>query len=362
VEILEELTKQAQLLKVKKGVDENWNKNDESNQGGAVKALFEIHDYLRKLVNRLNQVRPEVKINYTIFDKYQINESLQTDYELSLSSKRQVETLELTFWMHSNESKFVFKRKDVDNFDDKLNELLSYGLVAGGNQPTNKEDSATVDEIEIQTDIPVSFIFTAAEYSNTINVVVTNFESLGENIFRLDNESISNKFLDHFAKYLIRKKDSFFLDENDSLKSISKRIEINDDSPDLPETENNITKNISVNSKLSPFKKNAKLFLTYHENLNELNSKTESFVIGRDNTSNLSILSEFVSRHHASIIFRKGKFVLVDKSTNGTFIKPQGGKEVYIQQEDYPISGCGLICLGKSISPSNEHLIYFFCE
>jgi len=360
VEILEELTKQAQLLKVKKGVDESWNKNDEAVQGAAVSALFEIHDYLRKIVTKLNQVRPEVKVIYNIFDKYEINESFQSDYELSLSSKRQVETLELNFWMHSNENKFVFKRNDVDNFDNKLKALFSYGLVAGDNQNTSQTSS--VDEIEIQTDIPVSFIFTAAEYSNTINVVVNNFEALGENIFRLDNESITSKFLDHFVNYLIRKKDSFFPEENDALKSISKRISINDDSQELPATENNITKNVSVNSKLSPFKKNAKLFLTYHEDLNELNSKIESFAIGRDNTSSLTILSEFVSRHHASIIFRKGKFVLVDKSTNGTFIKPQGGKEVYIQQEDYPISGCGLICLGKSISPSNEHLIYFFCE
>jgi len=362
VEILEELTKQAQLLQVKKGVDEAWNKNDEVIQGSAVKALFEIHDYLRKIVSRLNQVRPEVKIIYNIFDKYKLNEIIQADYELSLSTKQKIETLELSFWMHSNESKFVFKRQDVDNFNGKLSELLSYGLIADEIQINQNLDYSSIDEIELQTDIPVSFIFTAAEYSNTINVVVTNFESLGENVYRLDNESITEKFLNHFAKYIIRKKDTFLPDENDSLNSINKKIVINDDSAELPETENNITKNVSVNSRVSLFKKNAKLFLTYHEDLNELNSKTQSFSIGRDNSSSLLILSEFVSRHHATIIFRKGKFVLIDRSTNGTFIKPQGGKEIYIQQEDYPIAGCGLICMGKSISPSNEHLIYFFCE
>jgi len=358
VEILEELTKQAQLLRVKKGVDEPWNKNDEVNQGNAVNALFEIHEYLRKIVNRLNQVRPEVNVIYNIFDQYQLNETIQSEYELSLSSKQKVETLKLSFWMHSSESKFVFKRNAVDNFNDRLNDLFLHGLITDN----GIRDISSVDEIEIQTDIPVSFIFSAAEYSNTINVVVTNFESLGEDIYRLDNESITDEFLDHFAKYLIRKSDTFLPDEDESLKNISKHLEINDDSEDLPDTENNITKNISVNSKLSPFKKNAKIFLTYHENLNELNSKTQSFSIGRDKSSNLAILSEFVSRHHASIIYRKGKFVLIDKSTNGTFIKPQGGKEIYIQQEEYPISGCGLICMGKSVSPSNEHLIYFFCE
>lgn len=361
MEILEELTKQAQLLRIKKGVDESWNKEDEVVEGGAVNALFDIHDYLRKIVNRLNQVRPEVKVIYDVFDKYQLNESFQTDYELSLSSKQKVETLELGFWMHSNESKFVFKRKDINNFNDCLSELFSYGLLADETQ-YNNQDYNSIDEIEMQTDIPVSFIFTAAEYSNTINVVVSNFESLGESVYRLDNESITNEFLDHFAKYLIRTKDSFFPDIHEKPKSINKHITINDDSKEFQAEEEDITKNISVDSKLSPFRKNAKLFLTYHEDLNELNSKAKSFSIGRDNDANLTILSEFVSRHHASIIYRKGKFVLIDKSTNGTFVKQQGGKEIYIQQEEYPISGCGLICMGKSISPSNEHLIYFFCE
>ena len=358
MEILEELTKQAQLLRVKKGVDEAWNKNDDINQGNAIAALFKIHDYLRKIVTHLNQIRPEVKVVYDIYDKYQLNESFQSEYELSLSSKQKVETLNLSFWMHSNESKFVFKRNDVENFDEQLNELFSYGLITN----EDKRDISSIDEIELQTDIPVTFTFSAAEYSNTINVIVSNFESLGESVYRLDNESITDEYLDHLAKYLIRKNDTFLPNEDDSLKSISKHLEVNDDSQELSDTENNITKNISVNSKLSPFKKNAKIFLTYHEDLNELNSKTQSFSIGRDNNCNLTILSEFVSRHHAEIIFRKGKFVLLDKSTNGSFIKPQGGKEVYIQQEEYPLSGCGLICMGKSISPSNEHLIYFFCE
>ncbi len=362
MELLEELTKQAQLLRVKKGVDEAWNKSDESVQGAAVKALYDIHEYLRKIVNRLNQVRPEVKVIYNIFNTYQLNESFQADYELSLSCKQHVETLELRFWMHSNETKFVFKRKDFDNFDERLSELFSYGLIADDNQYTACDDYSSIDEIEMQTDIPVSFIFTAAEYSNTINVVATNFEILGESVYRLDNESITAKFLDHFANYIIRKRDTFIPDEDELEKSISKKISLNDDLQETDISANDITQNISVNSKISPFKKNVKIFLTYHENLNELNSKTESFLIGRDHNANLTVLSDLVSRHHASLIFRKGKFVLIDQSTNGTFIKPQGGKEIYIQKEEYPMSGCGLICLGKSISPSNEHLIYFFCE
>ncbi|MFV1982568.1 MAG: FHA domain-containing protein [Thiohalomonadales bacterium] len=360
MEILEQLTKQAQLLRIKERGDLPWNKKDEVIQCNAVNALFDIHDYLRKIVNRLNQVRPEIKKTYSVFDKYQLNESFQVDYELSLYSKKKVETLELDFWMHSNESKFVFKRKDINNYNNRLSELFSYGLTADENQNKLIKNYSSIDEIELKTDIPVSFVFTASEYSNIINVIVTNFEFLGKSEYQLDNEAITDEFLDHFAKYLIRQEHSFFPDNNVSI-NISKadaRIEI---PRELPLSENNITKKIIVNSNFPISRKSEKIFLTYHDNLNELNTRMKPFLIGRDNDSSLIILSEFVSRYHATIIYRNGKFVLIDKSTNGTFIKLQDSNEIYIQQEDYPISGCGLICLGKSITPDNEHLIYFFC-
>jgi pSer/pThr/pTyr-binding forkhead associated (FHA) protein len=74
------------------------------------------------------------------------------------------------------------------------------------------------------------------------------------------------------------------------------------------------------------------------------------------------VTSDLASRHHAQIVYRKGKFVLIDQSTNGTFVKAQGGKEVYVQQEEAPLSGSGFISLGKAVTVDNEHLIYYSCQ
>ncbi len=46
--------------------------------------------------------------------------------------------------------------------------------------------------------------------------------------------------------------------------------------------------------------------------------------IGRDDANDIVIKNEFVSRHHARVIFEDGKFFLEDlNSTNGTFLNGQ---------------------------------------
>ena len=53
---------------------------------------------------------------------------------------------------------------------------------------------------------------------------------------------------------------------------------------------------------------------------NEFNIKANSpdFMIGRDERCDLIVDSDFSSRIHARIEYRRGKFVLIDQSTNGT--------------------------------------------
>lgn len=74
-----------------------------------------------------------------------------------------------------------------------------------------------------------------------------------------------------------------------------------------------------------------------------------SFVIGRDLDCNLTINGTMVSRQHAIIEFRRDKFVLLDQSTNGTYVRPQQGKAYYVRREETPLLGEGEISLGKLV-------------
>lgn len=71
--------------------------------------------------------------------------------------------------------------------------------------------------------------------------------------------------------------------------------------------------------------------------------------LGRETGCTLVIASEFASRVHAQIDYRRGKFILTDRSTNGSFVTPGGGHEVYLKGESLPLSDSGIISLGSTL-------------
>jgi adenylate cyclase len=84
--------------------------------------------------------------------------------------------------------------------------------------------------------------------------------------------------------------------------------------------------------------------------------------MGRDLQCDLVIASELASRQHARIEYSRGRFVLTDESTNGTFVQIEGSPEVYLKRESIPLSGRGAIALGRSCAQELDHLVRFECE
>ena len=74
--------------------------------------------------------------------------------------------------------------------------------------------------------------------------------------------------------------------------------------------------------------------LNYLDKVLSLKTQSSVISIGRDARCYFVINSKSVSRLHAKIKFRRGKFVIIDQSTNGTFVKNSDGKEVYLRREE----------------------------
>lgn len=81
--------------------------------------------------------------------------------------------------------------------------------------------------------------------------------------------------------------------------------------------------------------------------------------IGRDESCNLPSPSPLASRDHCHIDYQYGKFVLVDHSTNGTYVKNADGQQVYLRRQETPILGSGEIGLGEQVSANNPFVIKF---
>lgn len=78
--------------------------------------------------------------------------------------------------------------------------------------------------------------------------------------------------------------------------------------------------------------------------------------IGRDPASDICVAGKRASRHHATIEFRRGTFVLADVSTNATYLR-QGLEETRLHREQAPIIGSGQLSLGVPFNKEPTEII-----
>ena len=79
----------------------------------------------------------------------------------------------------------------------------------------------------------------------------------------------------------------------------------------------------------------------------ERRREKDRLTIGRGEDCGLVVADEEASRHHCTIERRKDKFVLIDVSTNGTYVTIEGEKEIELDREELVLSKRGWITLGE---------------
>lgn len=93
-----------------------------------------------------------------------------------------------------------------------------------------------------------------------------------------------------------------------------------------------------------------------------IRARGAGFSIGRDPANSLVVVASPVSRHHAKIEFSRGKFVLVDTSTNGTYVLTHDTQTLYLRRETLPLWGHGRIGLGAPASDDGSHVLHYECS
>ena len=84
-----------------------------------------------------------------------------------------------------------------------------------------------------------------------------------------------------------------------------------------------------------------------------------SLTIGRADQNDLVVRQPVVSRLHARVDFRNGRFVLTDLSANGTYIVTNTGTGSYLHRDNLELTGAGMLGLGESASPGGLTTICF---
>jgi len=88
---------------------------------------------------------------------------------------------------------------------------------------------------------------------------------------------------------------------------------------------------------------------------------SEALTIGRDPACGIVVDGEHASRQHCVIARRNDKFVLSDKSTNGTFVTVEGEEELILQRDEITLRKQGWISFGRPRGAGGD-VVEFFCD
>ena len=104
-----------------------------------------------------------------------------------------------------------------------------------------------------------------------------------------------------------------------------------------------------------------KLTLTFRDSTVIVNEGRKAINMGRADDNDLVVKGNLISRIHARIEMRRGKFVLIDQSTNGTFLENAQGEEVFIRRDSTALTGEGIIGLGRVAKAGTPLAVHFIC-
>ncbi|TLY88332.1 MAG: adenylate/guanylate cyclase domain-containing protein [Gammaproteobacteria bacterium] len=93
-----------------------------------------------------------------------------------------------------------------------------------------------------------------------------------------------------------------------------------------------------------------------------VDERHSSITIGRAEDNDVVIKGNLISRLHARIEISRNKFVLIDQSTNGTFVQSADGEESFVRRDSLQIKGRGMIGLGRLPEQGSPQTIGYTCE
>ncbi|MBS0613939.1 MAG: adenylate/guanylate cyclase domain-containing protein [Proteobacteria bacterium] len=119
---------------------------------------------------------------------------------------------------------------------------------------------------------------------------------------------------------------------------------------------------IALASRNKSTEKPHRLRLRYQGQEVIVDERRNNISMGRAEENDLVVKGNLISRLHARIEISRNKFMLIDQSTNGTFVQGKDGDEAFVRRDSMQIRAEGLIGLGKAPDSNSSQVIRYICE
>jgi adenylate cyclase len=116
---------------------------------------------------------------------------------------------------------------------------------------------------------------------------------------------------------------------------------------------------VMIDDSLDTLKIESKMELTFQGQILEVDQNRPSVTLGRQAHNDVVVNDGRVSRSHARIEYRRGKFMLIDQSTNGTFALIQKKKNITLRRDEATLLGSGIIGLGREVTEDSPVAIHY---
>jgi adenylate cyclase len=93
-----------------------------------------------------------------------------------------------------------------------------------------------------------------------------------------------------------------------------------------------------------------------------LGAGLKSVTLGRSDDNDVVVKGNLISRVHARVEMSRDKFMLIDESTNGTFVQTSDGDEIFVRRDSTVLKGEGVIGLGRVAQPGTALAIHYIVE
>ena len=114
-----------------------------------------------------------------------------------------------------------------------------------------------------------------------------------------------------------------------------------------------------VSSPHAEKKLKSKMVLKYRKQTIAIDQEHTRASFGRHEDNDIMLADNRVSRSHALILYRNGKYVLCDQSTNGTYVSLNGSKGFILKKDELLLQRNGVIGLGAIVNFSSPEAIRF---
>jgi hypothetical protein len=207
--LLDDLRQQSENLKSKEQQEQERQAKLQAHYRETLQPkLIEIYQYLNEFAEHLNFIKLDIQVPYQL-NAEGLNVALkQENYKIQVDSVN--ETKLATFKCEcANAKDLAFVAGDKLSIDKNIEYLQRFNLQYQCKRNKDEKMNVTNAQFLVKCFVPITFVFKANIENSSIDLICTNFDTLGTTRHAFKAQHFTKTFFDDLGRYILRENPEF---------------------------------------------------------------------------------------------------------------------------------------------------------